>query len=136
MRRSIFRISNTIDHGIAMNVLPDNVAQKWLVMVGLHVNNMRIQTNTSGPTIPYPAMDKNVSRQQKKLEIRKVPISQRLSFFDVVVSSAASFAGRHRTMYKEHIQTLDVNLHKFCRSIAGPPPHIDWTFEWHEILFV
>lgn len=73
---------------------------------------------------------------KKKLEIRKVPISQRLSFFDVVVSSAASFAGRHRTMYKEHIQTLDVNLHKFCRSIAGPPPHIDWTFEWHEILFV
>lgn len=64
MRRSIFRTSNTIDHGIAMNVLPDNVAQKWLVMVGLHVNNMRIQTNTSGPTIPYPAMDKSVSCQQ------------------------------------------------------------------------
>ena len=22
----------------------------------------------------------------------------------------------------------------FGRSIAGPPPHIDWTLEWHEIL--
>ena len=68
------------------------------------------------------------------LEDRTVPISQRLRYFDSVVSSVACFAGGQRTIYKEHIQTLDPHFRKFCRSIVGPPPHIDWTLEWHEVL--
>ena len=32
------------------------------------------------------------------------------------------FANGHRTMYKEHIQTLDLHFRKFCRSIVRPPP--------------
>ena len=68
------------------------------------------------------------------LEDRKVPISQRLRYFDSVVSSVACFAGGHRTMYREHLQTLDIHCRKFCRSIVGPPPYIDWTLAWHEIL--
>ena len=59
---------------------------------------------------------------------------QRLRYFDSVVSSVACFAGGQRTIYKEHIQTLDPHFRKFCRSIVGPPPHIDWTLEWHEVL--
>ena len=31
-------------------------------------------------------------------------------------------------------QTLDIHFRKFCRSIVGPPPYIDWTLAWHEIL--
>ena len=34
---------------------------------------------------------------------------------------------------QEHIQRLDVHFRKFCPSI-GPPPHIVWTLEWHEVL--
>ena len=26
------------------------------------------------------------------------------------------------------------HFRKFCRSIVGPPPYIDWTLAWHEIL--
>ena len=51
-----------------------------------------------------------------------------------VVSSVACFARGHRTIYQEHIQTLDLHFRKFCRSIVGPPPYTDWTLEWHEIL--
>ena len=61
------------------------------------------------------------------LEDRTVPISQHLRYFNAVVSSVACVAGRH-TIYKEHIQTLDLHFRKFCRSIVGPPPHIDWRF--------
>ena len=68
------------------------------------------------------------------LEGRTVPIAQRFRCFDAVVSSIACFASGHRTMYREHIQTLDIHFRKFCRSIMGPPPHIDWTLEWHEVL--
>ena len=68
------------------------------------------------------------------LEDRRVPISQRLRYFDSVVSSAACFAGGHRTIYQEHLQTLDIHFRKFCRSIVGPPPYIDWTLAWHKIL--
>ena len=67
------------------------------------------------------------------LEDRRVPISQHLHHFEAVVSSVACFAGGLRTIYKEHIQSLDLHFRK-CRSIVGPPPHIDWTLEWHEIL--
>ena len=60
------------------------------------------------------------------LEDRTVPISQRLRYFDAVVSSSvACFAGGHRTIHTEHIQTLDFHFRKFCRSIVGPPRHID-----------
>ena len=52
----------------------------------------------------------------------------------MVVSSVACFAGGHRTMYHEHLQTLDIHFRKFCRSIVGVPPYIDWTLAWHEIL--
>ena len=68
------------------------------------------------------------------LEDRRVPISQRLCYFDSVVSSVACFAGGHRTIYQEHLQTLDIHFRKFCRSIVGPPPYIDWTLAWHKIL--
>ena len=37
-------------------------------------------------------------------------------------------------MYQEHLQTLDIHFRKFCRSIVGPPPYIDWTLARHEIL--
>ena len=50
---------------------------------------------------------------------RTVPVSERLRYFDAVVSSAACFAGRLRTMYKEHMQILDLHFRKFCRSIVG-----------------
>ena len=61
-----------------------------------------------------------------------VPVSQRLRYFDAVVSSFACFGGGHRTMYQKHIQILDIHFRKFCRSIAGPPPHIDRTLGMNE----
>ena len=103
-------------------------------MVGLHVNRVRIETKIFGPAILYPANGKGVHANKQILEDRGVPISQRLRYFDAVVSSVACFAAGHRALYKEHIQSLDLHFRKFCRSIVGPPPDIDWTRVWHEIL--
>ena len=61
----------------------------------------------------------------------RVPISQCLRYFAAIVSSAACFAGRRRTIYQEHIQTLDLHFRKFWRSIVGGLPYIDWTFFGH-----
>ena len=81
-------------------------------------------------------MDLQYHLQQaaKSYHANGVPISQHLRYFDAVVSSVACFAGGHRAIYQEHIQTLDLHFRKFCRSIVGPPPYTDWTLEWHDIL--
>ena len=123
----------TTDHGITLRVLPGNVAQKWLgcmlTSYGSEQNFLDLQFHLQQAAKAYHA-------NKWILEDRRVPISQRLRYFDSVVSSVACFAGGHRTMYKEHIQSLDLHFRKLCRSIVGPPPHIDWTLEWHEILHV
>ena len=103
-------------------------------MVGLHVSCIRIGTKIFGPAIPSRTSGKAYHANKWILEDRTVPISQRLWYFDAVVSWVACFAGGHRTIYKEHIQTLDLHFRTFCRSIMGPPPDIDWTLEWHEVL--
>ena len=121
----------TIDHGVTRRVLPGNVAQKWLgcmlAAYGSEQTFWDLQFHLQQAAKAYHA-------NKWILEDRTVPISQRLRYFDAVVSSVACFAGGHRTIYKEHIQTLDLHFRKFCRSIVGPPPHIDWTLEWHEVL--
>ena len=120
----------TIDHGVTLRVLPGNVAQKWLgcmlAAYGSEQKFLDLQFHLQQAAKAYHA-------NKWILEDRTVPISQRLRYFDAVVSSVACFAGGHRTIYKEHIQTLDLHFRKFCRSIVGPPPHIDWTLEWHEV---
>ena len=37
-------------------------------------------------------------------------------------------------MYNRDLERLDMHFRKLCKSIVGPPPSTDWTFEWHEIL--
>ena len=58
---------------------------------------------------------------------------KRLRDFEAVVSSVACLAGGHRTIYNRQLERLDTHFRKLCRSIVGPPPGTDWTFEWHEI---
>ena len=89
-------------------------------MVGLHANCIRIGTknfwigNTTCSKRPGRIMPNKCI-----LEDRRVAITQRLRYFYAVFSSAAFFADGHRTIYQEHIQTLDL---------------IDLALDWHEIL--
>ena len=121
----------TTDHGLTLRVLSGNVAQKWLgCMLSAYGSEQKFLD------LQYHLQQAAKSYHANKwiLEDRRVPISQCLRYFDAVVSSVACFAGGHRTIYQEHIQTLDLHFRKFCRSIVGPPPYTDWTLEWHEIL--
>ena len=117
----------TTGHWITLKVLPGNVAQKWL-------GCMLTAYGSEQKSLDLQCHLQHADTNKWILEDRKVPISQRLRYFDSVVSSAACFAGGHRTMYQEHLQTLDIHFRKFCRSIVGPPPYIHWTLAWHKIL--
>ena len=65
---------------------------------------------------------------------RSVSISKRLKNFNAVVSSVAFFGNGHRAIYNSRLATLDVQFRKLCRSIVGPPPEVDWTAAWNEVL--
>ena len=121
----------TIDHGITLRVLQGNLAQKWL---GCMLTAYGSEQKILDPQFHLQQAAKAYHANKWILEDRTVPISKRLRYFDAVVSSVACFASGHRTIYKEHIQTLAFHFRKFCRSIVGPPPHIDWTLEWYELL--
>ena len=140
----------------SLEVLPGNVAQKWLGCMltpyGSEQKSLDLQYHRQQAAKVYHA-------NKWILEGRRVPISQRLRYFDSVVSSVACFVGGHRTIYQEHLHTLDIlfffltpfcrdrvsrscftgqlpdiHFRKFCRPIVGPPPYIDWILAWHEIL--
>ena len=90
-------------------------------MVGLHVSCIRIRNKN------FWTCNSISNRRQKRImptngfwEDRTVPISQRLRYFDAVVSSVACFAGGHRTIYKEHIQTLDLHFVNSADPSWGP----------------
>ena len=61
-------------------------------------------------------------------------VSNRIRYFDGGVSSVACFPSWHRTMHQKPTQLLDLHFRKFRRSIVRPPPHIEWTLAWEEIL--
>ena len=108
------------DHDLTLRVLSGNVAQKWLgCMLSAYGSEQKFLD------LQYHLQQAAKSHHANKwiLEDRRVPISQRLRYFDAVVSSVACFAGGHRTIYQEHIQILDLHFRKFCRSIVGPPPY-------------
>lgn len=129
----------TTDHGITLKVLPGNVAQKWLgcmfTVLCVRMCDLPIQPEGSfqyAVTKHLSGADNAASNSLSSERYRRIsrginfgrPEGSHFSlsclhYFDAVVSSAPCFAGRHRTMYKEHVHTLDLHFPKFCRSV-GP----------------
>ena len=107
----------TTDHGIILRVLPCNVAQNWsgcmLTAYGSEQKSLDLQFHLQQAAKAYHA-------NKWILEHRRVPISQRLRYFDAVVSSVACFAGGHRTIYHEYLPTLDIHFRKFWPIHCGP----------------
>jgi len=60
--------------------------------------------------------------------------SQRLEYFDKVVTPVACFASGRRTIYQEDMAKIDVLHRKLLRQVVGPPRDTVWTRPWHEIL--
>ena len=61
-------------------------------------------------------------------------ISKRSKYFNAVVSSIARFGSGHKANYNSHLDTLDVQFRKLCKSIFGPRPEVDWNAAWNEVL--
>ena len=82
-----------------------------------------IGTKICGPPIPSPTSRKYVSCQQMDFGRPDGSHCPAFSlFWCCCFIGCVVFANGHRTMYKEHIQTLDLDFRKFCRSIVRPPP--------------
>ena len=64
---------------------------------------------------------------------RNIFLTQRLRFFDAVVTPVACLVG-HRAIFQADIRQYDVAFSKFLRGIVGPPAGIDWNMPWHQIL--
>ena len=83
-------------------------------MGGLHINCARIKITFFGIL------------RSKAVSCQQIHWTGALPFLSV----SAMVNGQQRTLYQEHIQTLDLYFRKFCPSIAGPPQHIVWTMKW------
>ena len=60
-----------------------------------------------------------------------VSVTDRLRFFDAVVTPVALFGARHRAIHKRDLQTMACALRK--RNMIRPPASVDWVRPWHEI---
>ena len=78
------------DHGISLRVLSGNVAQKWL---GCMLSADGLEQKFLDSQYHLQQAAKSYHANKWILEDRKVPISQRLRYFDAIVSSVACFAG-------------------------------------------
>ena len=106
----------TTEHGITLKILPGNVAQKWL---GCMVTAYGSEQKTLDLQYHLPQAAKAYHANKWILEDRRVPISQRLRYFDSVASSVACFAGGHRTTYQEHLKPWTFIFENFADH-CGP----------------
>ena len=61
-------------------------------------------------------------------------VTDRLRFFDAVVTPVALFGAGHRTIHKRDLQNMDCAFWKPLRKMIRPPAFVDWARPWHEIL--
>ena len=54
--------------------------------------------------------------------------------FNAVVSSSPCFGSGHTAIYNSQPVPLDVQFPKLYKSIAGPPPEVDWNEAGKEVL--
>ena len=66
--------------------------------------------------------------------MRKVSIRGWLKFFNTVITPVACFAAEHRVLYREDLRAFDVEFRRLLRKVVGPPPDVDWTAPWPEVL--
>ena len=57
-----------------------------------------------------------------------------LKNFNAVVSSSPCFGSGHTAIYNSQPVPLDVQFPKLYKSIAGPPPEVDWNEAGKEVL--
>ena len=65
---------------------------------------------------------------------QKVPVKERLRYFDAIASPVVLFGCGHRTVHQKDLHQLDVTCRKFLCAVVGPRSNIDWSRPWQEIL--
>ena len=50
------------------------------------------------------------------------------------MTPVACFGAGHRKIYHHHLRQFDCEWRRLLRTLLGPPPGVDWSLPWHEIL--
>ena len=53
-----------------------------------------------------------------------------------LISPVACFAAGHRIHYQDDLHRMGTHFRKLARQVVGPPPGVDWSGAWHEVLHV
>ena len=117
--------------GIKLQVKNGSGGHKWL---GCILGVGKAGRTTLDLTHHLQAASKAFFANRNILCDQKVPVKDRLRYFDAVVSPVALFGCGHRTVHQKDFHQLDVACRKFLRAVVGPPSNIDWSRPWHEIL--
>jgi hypothetical protein len=62
-----------------------------------------------------------------------VHVTDRLQFFDAVVTPVTLFGAGHRTLQKRDLQTMG---YAHLKEQIRPPASVDWARPWHEIFHI
>ena len=114
-----------------MEILERDRAQKWLgCMISTHTDG------SHGLDLEHhlQAASRAFYANKSILSDKSVSITQRLAYFDAMVTPVACFASGHRKICNEDLRKLDVKFRKLARAIVGPAGGLDWSAPWHHIL--
>ena len=117
--------------GTTIRVIERASAQKWL---GCMLTTARGGACDLDVEHHLQAANKAFQANKWLLTDKATSLSNRLRYFDKVVSPVACFGACHRTIYQEDLRTMDVQFRKLLRRIVPPPGDLDWTQPFHEIL--
>ena len=117
--------------GIKLQVKNGSGGHKWL---GCILGVGKAGRTTLDLTHHLQAASRAFFANRNILCDQNVPVTDRLRYFDAVVSPVALIGCGHRTVHQKDLHQLDRACRKFLRAVVGPPSNIDWSRLWHEIL--
>jgi len=117
--------------GVQVKVLPRAEGHKWLGCILCGADRRRHKLDVE---FHIQAAGRAFYGNRLILCNRNVSIVARLRYFASIVSSVACFAAGHRTPHHADIDRLNVSFRALARQVVGPPPNVDLTRPWHEIL--
>ena len=114
-------------NGLIISVLDRESRHKWL---GCMLTTTPVQTTTCDVECRLQAAAKAFNAHRWILCDPKVSMSQKLEYFDRVISPIACFAAGHRTIYRNDLRSMDVAYRRQWWGLLAI-----WTGHYHGMKF-
>ena len=117
--------------GIKIRILSRGEGHRWL---GCILSTTGLEGFTVDAEFHLQAASRAFYANRWILCDKRVSTIDRLRFFCSVVTSVACFGAGHRAFRRSDCVKYGVEFRRLARQVVGPPPGIDWSRPWHEIL--